>query len=97
MTLKTGERFPDADLLKMGADGPETVKLADYVAGRRVALFALPGAFTGPCTSIHMPSFVNAADGLRAKGIDEVICVAVNDPFALSAWGESTGATAPIL
>lgn len=94
MSMNVGDRFPDAALVRLAASGPETVHLSDYIAGRKVALFGLPGAFTGPCTSVHMPSFIEAADGLRAKGIEEIICIAVNDPFVLNAWGESTGASA---
>jgi peroxiredoxin len=93
MTLEIGTKFPDATLVTMGADGPETVDLAQYVAGRKVVLFALPGAFTGPCSTSHIPSFMRTADDFRAKGVDEIICVSVNDPFVLAAWGEATGAT----
>jgi peroxiredoxin len=94
MSLAVGERLPDATLTVMGADGPETVQLADRLKGRKVVLFALPGAFTGPCTTAHVPSFIRTADAFRAKGVEEIICIAVNDPFVLKAWGEATGATA---
>lgn len=94
MALAIGDRLPDASLVKMGEDGPETVDLAARLAGRKVVVFALPGAFTGPCTTAHVPSFIRTADDFRAKGVDEIICIAVNDPFTLKAWGESTGATA---
>lgn len=80
-------------MVTMGADGPETVSLSDKLAGRKVVLFALPGAYTGPCSTIHVPSFMRVMDQLKAKGVDEVICVSVNDPFALAAWGKSTGAS----
>lgn len=92
--LEIGGRMPDASLVTMGADGPETVSLAERLAGRRVVVFALPGAFTGPCSTSHIPSFIRTADAFRAAGIDEIICISVNDPFVLKAWGESTGATA---
>ncbi len=94
MSLTVGNRFPGASLVRMGEDGPETVDLAGYVAGRKVVLFALPGAYTGPCSTVHMPSFVRTAEAFRGKGVDEIICVAVNDPFVLKAWGEATGAAA---
>jgi glutaredoxin/glutathione-dependent peroxiredoxin len=94
MTLAVGERLPPAPLSVMGADGPETVNLEDRLKGRKVVVFALPGAFTGPCTTAHVPSFIRTADAFRAKGVEEIICIAVNDPFVLKAWGESTGATA---
>ena len=92
MTISTGERLPEATLLRMGPEGPEAVSLADLTKGRKVALFGLPGAFTGTCSTAHVPSFIGAMGDLRAKGVDEVICVAVNDPFVMTAWGESTGA-----
>ena len=93
MSLEIGTKFPDAKLVTLGSEGPMTVDLSDYVSGRRVVVFGLPGAFTGPCSTAHLPSFIRTADDFRAKGIDEIICVAVNDPFVLKAWGEATGAT----
>lgn len=92
MTLAVGERFPDATLVTMGENGPEVVELSERLKGRKVVIFGLPGAFTGPCSTIHMPSFVRTADKLRAKGVEEIICIAVNDPFVLKAWGAATGA-----
>lgn len=94
MTLATGEKLPDATLTILGENGPEMVDLAARLAGRKVVLFALPGAYTGPCTTAHVPSFIRTAEAFRAKGVGEIICIAVNDPFVLKAWGESTGATA---
>ncbi|MEM9247339.1 MAG: peroxiredoxin [Pseudomonadota bacterium] len=94
MGLETGQKLPDAQLLTMGADGPETVSLADKLAGRKVVIFGLPGAYTGVCSTAHVPSFIRTADGFAAKGVEEIICLSVNDPFVLQAWGESTGATA---
>lgn len=93
MSLSTGDRLPDATLLRMGAEGPESVKLSDLTAGKTVVLFGLPGAYTGTCTTSHVPSFIRVMDDLKAKGVDEVICVAVNDPFVMDAWGKATGAT----
>lgn len=93
MTLAVGESFPDATLSRMGENGPELVQLSDILKGRKVVLFALPGAYTGPCSTIHMPSFVRTAVEFKARGVDEIVCVAVNDPFVLKAWGEATGAT----
>jgi len=93
MGISEGQRLPDAKLVTMGADGPETVDLAARIKGRKVVLFALPGAFTGPCSTVHMPSFVRTAAAFRGKGVEEIICIAVNDPFVLKAWGEATGAT----
>lgn len=80
-------------MLTMGANGPEVVSLEGKLRGRKVVVFALPGAFTGTCSTVHMPSFQRTAAAFRAKGVDEIICIAVNDPFTLKAWGEATGAT----
>lgn len=94
MTIATGAKLPDATLLKMGDAGAETVSLADKLKGRRVVIFGLPGAFTGTCSTAHVPSFIRTAKKFAEKGVDEIICVAVNDPFVMKAWGEATGATA---
>lgn len=92
--IAEGDRLPDARLLRLGADGPEAVSMAELTAGRRVVLFAVPGAFTPTCHSAHMPSFVRTADEFRDRGVDAILCVAVNDPFVLRAWAEATGAPA---
>lgn len=94
MKIVEGGTLPDATLVEMGEDGPRTVQLHARLAGRKVVVFALPGAFTGPCTTKHIPSFIRTAQAFRDQGIEEIICIAVNDPFVLAAWGESTGATA---
>lgn len=94
MTISTGDRLPGAQLMKMGANGPEAVDLAALTAGRKVALFAVPGAFTPTCHSAHVPSFLRTRQALAEKGVEEVICVAVNDPFVMAAWDEATGAGA---
>lgn len=93
MAISKGDTLPQASLLKMGANGPEQVALADLTKGR-AAIFAVPGAFTPTCTNAHMPSFVKAAQDFRDKGVSEIICVTVNDPFVAAAWGKETGADA---
>ncbi|NUH65261.1 peroxiredoxin [Sulfitobacter sp. S0837] len=93
MTISQGDTLPDATLVQMGAEGPEQVQLTDKVKGRKVVIFAVPGAFTPTCHSAHVPSFVRTKDQFDAKGVDEVICVSCNDPFVMKAWGEATGAT----
>ena len=94
MTISQGDALPDATLMQMGAEGPTPVKMADKVKGRKVVIFAVPGAFTPTCHSAHVPSFVRTKDQYDAKGVDEIICVSCNDPFVMQAWCEATGATA---
>lgn len=94
MILTVGEKLPAATLLKIGANGPEAVDLAALTAGRKVVIFAVPGAYTGVCTTAHVPSFIRTKPQFGAKGVDEILCVSVNDPFVMAAWGEATGATA---
>jgi len=94
MPISTGDTIPDATLFQLGDGGPEQIRLSDKTKGRKVAIFALPGAYTGTCSSAHVPSFIRTKDQFDAKGVDEVICISVNDPFVMHAWGEATGATA---
>lgn len=91
--IAINDRLPEASLLRIGANGPEEVRLSDKLAGRKVVLFAVPGAFTPTCDSAHMPSFIRNADAFRQKGVDEIICVSVNDAHVMRYWGETTGAT----
>ena len=93
MTISVGDKLPEANLMQMGANGPETVALSSLIKGRKVVLFGLPGAYTGTCTTAHVPSFMRTADQFAAKGVDAILCVSVNDPFVMGAWGDSTGAT----
>ncbi len=93
MAIEEGDRLPEAALLRMGADGPETVQLADRLAGRRVVVFAVPGAFTPTCSTAHVPSFIRTKAAFDDRGIDEIICISVNDPHVMKAWGQATGAT----
>ena len=94
MTITTGETLPQATLLQMGEKGPEQVDLGGKLKGRKVVIFGLPGAYTGTCTNAHVPSFIRTKEKFDAKGVDEIICISVNDPFVMKAWGEATGATA---
>jgi peroxiredoxin len=93
MTISVGDTLPDAQLFQMGPNGAETVSLASKLKGRKVVIFGLPGAYTGTCTTSHLPSFMRTKPKFDEKGVDEIICIAVNDPFVMKAWGESTGAT----
>ncbi|MBZ4689835.1 peroxiredoxin [Cereibacter changlensis] len=94
MRISVGDRLPAATLVKLGESGPEQVDLAGLTAGRNVVIFAVPGAFTPTCSSSHMPSFIRSKAAFDAKGVEEIICVSVNDPFVMKAWGEATGAAA---
>ena len=89
MTIAVGDKLPDVKLVKATEAGPDAVQSADYFAGKRVALFSVPGAFTPTCSVKHLPGFVEKAAELKAKGIDEIACTAVNDPFVLGAWSKS--------
>ncbi len=91
MTISVGDKLPDVTLVKVTADGPEKVQSGDYFAGRKVALFAVPGAFTPTCSAKHLPGYVDKAAELKAKGVDEIACTAVNDAFVLGAWNKSGG------
>ena len=94
MTISIGDTLPDATLLIFGANGPEAVKMADKTRGRKVVIFGLPGAYTRTCTAAHVPSFIRTKGDFDAKGVDEIICVSVNDPFVMAAWAKDTGAAA---
>ena len=95
MTIATGDELPEATFLEKTADGHRAGDRRQALfAGRRVVLFGLPGAYTGTCSTLHLPSFIRVADALRAKGVDDIVCVAVNDPHVMLAWGEATGALA---
>ena len=86
MTIAVGDRLPDIKLVKATPDGPEQVQSGDYFAGKTVALFAVPGAFTPTCSAKHLPGYVEKADELKAKGVDEIVATSVNDAFVLGAW-----------
>lgn len=92
MTIKVGDRLPSATLVKPTADGPEQVSTDDFFAGRKVALFAVPGAFTPTCSARHLPGFVEKGEALKAKGVDAIACTSVNDAFVMGAWGKSAEA-----
>lgn len=92
MAISKGDTLPEANFIQMGDNGPEDVSLASLTKGTKTVIFAVPGAYTGVCTTAHMPSFVRTADQFRAKGVDHILCVSVNDPFVMQAWGAETGA-----
>lgn len=96
MTIQVGEHLPDASFKIMTADGPGEVSAKDYFSGNKVALFALPGAFTPTCSAAHLPGFLNNLDALKAKGVDKVACLSVNDVFVMNAWAEASDANGKI-
>ncbi len=91
MTIAVGDKLPDVKLMKAGESGPEAVQTSEYFKGKRVALFSVPGAFTPTCSAKHLPGYVENAAQLKAKGIDEIACTAVNDAFVMGAWGQRDG------
>lgn len=99
MTIKLGDRVPDgtlAEFIETATDicavGPNNFQVVDLVKGKKIALFAVPGAFTPTCSAKHLPGYLQLHDELKAKGVDEIWCVAVNDPFVMGAWGRDQGA-----
>lgn len=97
MSIVVGDKLPDTTFTVMGQEGPAPKTTADIFAGKKVALFAVPGAYTPTCHKNHMPGFVDRAAELKAKGIDTIACTAVNDIFVMTAWAKDTGATGNIL
>ncbi|GHA97092.1 peroxiredoxin [Modicisalibacter luteus] len=94
MTIATGDKIPDVTIKTNGSSGPEDISTGELFAGKRVVLFGVPGAFTPGCSNTHMPGFVIKADEIRAKGVDTIACMAVNDAFVMGAWQESQNAQA---
>ena len=94
MTISVGDRLPDASFMTMTDEGPKKISTSDMFDGQKVVLFAVPGAFTPTCHAKHLPGFIQNADAIRAKGVDRIACVAVNDHFVLGAWARELGADA---
>ncbi len=92
MSIQIGDTIPNVELRVMGKEGPEAVQTANLFAGKKVVLFAVPGAFTPGCSMTHLPGFVVKADEIKAKGVDSIICTAVNDVFVMDAWGKDQNA-----
>jgi peroxiredoxin len=91
MTVAVGDKIPDVEVKTMNADGPQAVRTGDVLGTGKVVLFAVPGAFTPGCSKIHLPGYMQGYDELKAKGVDTVACVAVNDPWVMQAWAEAQG------
>ena len=91
MTISKGDTLPDVKMAKATDAGPEAVQSSEFFAGRKVALFAVPGAFTPTCSAKHLPGYVDKSAELKAKGVDEIVCTSVNDPFVMGAWNKADG------
>ena len=91
MTIKAGERMPTGTFKRMTKEGPKDISTDELFKGKLVVLFSVPGAFTPTCDAKHLPGFVQLADQLRARGVDTIACMAVNDVFVMNAWGKSSG------
>jgi peroxiredoxin len=92
MALKEGDKIPDVKLTEMTEGRPSQVSLAELSKGKRIVVFAVPGAFTPTCSMKHLPGFVDQNAAIRAKGVDEIVCISVNDAFVMDAWGKSSSA-----
>jgi len=97
MGIKVGDKLPDATFRTLSADGPKPLSTSEVFSGKKVALFAVPGAFTPTCHQKHLPSFLSHVADFKKKGVDSIVCVAVNDPFVLGAWEATTGAKGKVL
>ncbi len=96
MRIKEGEKIPNSKVFVLSKEGPEEVSLGDFIGEDKVILFGLPGAFTPTCSVKHLPSFVNSMDKVKKKGITKVICISINDPYVMDAWGKSYNALGKI-
>lgn len=92
MAVQVGDKIPEGTLKVMGEKGPEDLATADLFGGKKVVMFAVPGAFTPTCSAAHLPGFVANADKIKAKGVDTIVCLSVNDAFVMDAWGKSANA-----
>lgn len=93
MSIKVGDKLPESSFMTMGADGPEPVTGDQVFGGKKVALFAVPGAFTPTCSARHLPSFKDNVEAMKAKGVDAIACTSVNDVFVMGAWAKDQGVT----
>ena len=92
MTIKVGDKLPETELMMMTENGPTKVSTADLFGGKKVAIFAVPGAYTPTCSAKHLPGFVDNTSNLSAKGVSDIVCLSVNDPFVMAAWGKDHNA-----
>ncbi|CUS56053.1 MULTISPECIES: peroxiredoxin [unclassified Hyphomonas] len=92
MSIKVGDKLPEATFMEMTADGPQPRTTEQVFGGKTIALFAVPGAYTPTCSARHLPGFVDKSGDLKSKGVDEIVCTSVNDVFVMGAWGKDAGA-----
>ena len=92
MTVKVGDKIPDVTMKMMGEKGPQDISTKELFSGKKVVLFAVPGAFTPTCSAAHLPGFVVNADKIKAKGVDAIVCLSVNDAFVMDAWSKDKNA-----
>ncbi|MFZ8973813.1 MAG: peroxiredoxin [Pseudomonadales bacterium] len=97
MAVSVGDQIPNVTIKTMGANGPEDLNTGEFFAGKKVVLFAVPGAFTPTCSAAHLPGFVANADKILAKGVDAIVCLSVNDAFVMAAWGAAQNAEALVM
>jgi peroxiredoxin len=97
MTIKVGDKIPSATLMEKQEGGPKPVKTEELFAGKKIVLFALPGAFTPTCSAKHLPGFIQNSDAIKRKGVDAIACLSVNDAFVMGAWGEQQGASGKVM
>jgi len=97
MTIKLGDKLPDATLMHLTDAGPAPISTEELFGGKTVALFAVPGAFTPTCSNQHLPGFIEKSEELRAAGVDTIVCMSVNDAFVMGAWGQQQGANGKVM
>ena len=97
MTIKPGDKLPDATLMHLTDAGPAPISTEELFGGKTVALFAVPGAFTPTCSNQHLPGFIEKSEELRAAGVDTIVCMSVNDAFVMGAWGQQQGAAGKVM
>lgn len=97
MTIKVGDRLPKAEFTSMTAEGPQKLSTDTLFAGRKAVVFGVPGAFTPTCNNNHLPGYLNKIDAIKAKGVDTVVCVSVNDVHVMNAWSKSSGCDGKVI
>ncbi|MBL6762170.1 MAG: peroxiredoxin [PS1 clade bacterium] len=97
MTIKPGDKLPDATLMHMTDAGPAPISTDELFGGKTVAMFAVPGAFTPTCSNQHLPGYIENAEQLRAAGVDTIVCISVNDAFVMGAWGQQNETTGKVM